>query len=207
MAYSFATNKYLQTNSANITAQPITIFCRCYSNTAHIGAGFAAGKSAANLVYVLTVRNSTPTGAGLVNWDGSIFSSSLLAYSNSQWLSIAALLISNTSRTGYLNGSAATTDTVNKSFSTLDRLTIGASSFSATTDTFLNGFSCDCAIWDAELTSAEMVSLSKGFKPSRVRPQSLVFYSPLVRELQDIVGGLTLTNTNSATVANHPRVY
>jgi hypothetical protein len=40
-----------------------------------------------------------------------------------------------------------------------------------------------------------------------VRPQSLVFYAPLVRDLQDVRGGLTITNNNGATVAAHPRVY
>jgi hypothetical protein len=41
----------------------------------------------------------------------------------------------------------------------------------------------------------------------KVRPQSLVFYAPLVRDLIDYKGGLTITNNNTATVANHPRVY
>lgn len=43
--------------------------------------------------------------------------------------------------------------------------------------------------------------------PDKIRPQSLVFYSPLVRDLNDQKGGLTITNNNGATVANHPRVY
>jgi hypothetical protein len=41
----------------------------------------------------------------------------------------------------------------------------------------------------------------------KVRPQSLVFYAPLVRNLQDVRGGLTITNNNTAAVANHTRVY
>ena len=41
----------------------------------------------------------------------------------------------------------------------------------------------------------------------KVRPQSLVFYAPLVRNLQDVKGGLTISNNNTATVAVHPRVY
>jgi hypothetical protein len=41
----------------------------------------------------------------------------------------------------------------------------------------------------------------------KVRPQNLVFYAPLVRDLIDAKGGLTITNNNGATVANHPRVY
>jgi hypothetical protein len=41
----------------------------------------------------------------------------------------------------------------------------------------------------------------------KIRPQSLVFYAPLVRNLVDTKGGLTITNNNSATVADHPRIY
>ena len=41
----------------------------------------------------------------------------------------------------------------------------------------------------------------------KIRPQNLVFYAPLVRDLIDQKGGLTITNNNAATVANHPRIY
>ena len=50
-------------------------------------------------------------------------------------------------------------------------------------------------------------SLAAGVCPLLVRPTSLVFYAPLVRTLtQDIRGGLTLTNTNTVTVGDHPRI-
>ena len=62
-------------------------------------------------------------------------------------------------------------------------------------------------MWNAALTDAEIASLAKGYKPTRIRPQSLVFYAPLIRDLQDTRGSLAITNNNSATVANHPRVY
>jgi len=41
----------------------------------------------------------------------------------------------------------------------------------------------------------------------KIRPQSLLFYGPLVRDLNDQKGGRIITNNNGATVANHPRVY
>ena len=41
----------------------------------------------------------------------------------------------------------------------------------------------------------------------KVRPQNLVFYAPLVRDLIDAKGGLVITNNNGATVATHPRIY
>ncbi len=65
----------------------------------------------------------------------------------------------------------------------------------------------EIGIWNAVLTAAEIASLAKGMTPDKICPQSLVFYAPLVRNLVDAKGGLTITNNNSATVANHPRVY
>jgi hypothetical protein len=70
-----------------------------------------------------------------------------------------------------------------------------------------NGTIAEVGIWNAALTAAEIASLAKGMTCDKVRPQSLVFYAPLVRDLIDAKGGLTITNNNTATVANHPRVY
>ena len=72
---------------------------------------------------------------------------------------------------------------------------------------FFDGSIAEVGIWSAALTAAEIASLAKGMTCDKVRPQSLVFYAPLVRDLVDAKGGLTITNNNTATVANHPRVY
>ena len=65
----------------------------------------------------------------------------------------------------------------------------------------------EVGIWNAALTAAEIASLAKGMTCDKIRPQNLVFYAPLVRDLIDAKGGRTITNNNAATVANHPRVY
>lgn len=65
----------------------------------------------------------------------------------------------------------------------------------------------EVGIWNAALTAAEIASLAKGMTCDKVRPQSLVFYAPLVRNLQDARGGLAITNNGGATVTTHPRVY
>lgn len=70
-----------------------------------------------------------------------------------------------------------------------------------------NGRYCEIGIWHEALTAEEIASLADGMTCDKIRPQSLVFYAPLIRDLQDIKGGLTITNNNSATVATHPRVY
>jgi len=74
------------------------------------------------------------------------------------------------------------------------------------TETFV-GQIAEVGIWDVALTAAEIASLGKGITCDRVRPQSLKFYAPLIRNLQDVRGGVTITNNGGATVANHPRVY
>lgn len=71
-----------------------------------------------------------------------------------------------------------------------------------------NGLIAEVCIWKGySLTTAEIQSLKIGFKASSVRREFISFYAPLVRNLIDIKGGLTITNNNSATVANHPRIY
>jgi hypothetical protein len=64
----------------------------------------------------------------------------------------------------------------------------------------------ELGMWQASLTAEEVASLAKGMTCEKIRPQSLVFYTPLIREIQDLARGMTLTDT-STTVANHPRVY
>ena len=71
----------------------------------------------------------------------------------------------------------------------------------------MNGLIAEVGIWNVALTVAEIASLAKGITCEKVRPQSLVFYAPLVRDLSDQKGGRAITNNNGATVANHPRIY
>ena len=72
---------------------------------------------------------------------------------------------------------------------------------------FLDGRLAEVGIWNAALTAAEIASLAKGMTCDKIRPQNLVFYAPLVRDINDQKGGLTITNNNGAAVANHPRIY
>jgi hypothetical protein len=64
----------------------------------------------------------------------------------------------------------------------------------------------DLAIWQAALSAQQIASLADGFSADKVAPESLVYYSPLVRDISDVVGGMTLTDASS-TVEPHPRIY
>ena len=122
------------------------------------------------------------------------------------WNHAAGVYTSATSRTAYLNGGGSTTNTTNIAISNFAQIGIGARDALAWGG-FYNGDIAEVGIWNAALTADEIASLARGMTCDKVRPQSLVFYAPLVRDLNDQKGGLTITNNNGATVANHPRIY
>jgi hypothetical protein len=114
---------------------------------------------------------------------------------------------SASSRTAYLDGTAAATNTSNVGTqNTADAVSIGAG-WATTLGGYYTGDIAEVGVWDVALSAAEVASLAKGFTCDRIRPGNLVFYAPLIRDLIDKIGGLTITNNNTATVANHPRVY
>lgn len=66
----------------------------------------------------------------------------------------------------------------------------------------------EVAVWRAALDVAEISALAKGFRATRIRPQSLYGYWPLVRGLQDIRGGVDFVRqAGTDAVVNHPRVF
>jgi len=130
------------------------------------------------------------------------------AFSANSWQHGAAIFESNASRTIYLDGAnSATNTTAANAAGASTEIFIGARRQNGVIAGYFGGLIAEVGIWNAALTAAEVASLAKGMTPDKIRPQSLVFYAPLVRDLIDQKGGLTITNNNGATVANHTRVY
>jgi hypothetical protein len=123
---------------------------------------------------------------------------------NSVWFSTAGTF-DTASRIAYVNTSSGT-NTASTGAQTMDRFAFGARRQSTPFD-YTKGDIAEVAVWSAVLTADEIASLARGFKPSRIRPQSLAFYAPIVRDIHDLRNGRTITNNNTATVSDHPRVY
>jgi hypothetical protein len=124
------------------------------------------------------------------------------------WRSYAATFDGTNVRSyveGVLDGTSA-----NTSASTVGGTEVvlnGSSSYGSVASPFTNGQTAELAIWDVVLNAAELAALVKGFRASRIRPEHLVFYAPVVRGKQDIVGGRSLSlEVGSETVTSHPRV-
>jgi hypothetical protein len=87
----------------------------------------------------------------------------------------------------------------------LDNLILGTGSGGTyNPDQPFNGRLAEVAVWDVALNADEITALARGYRPSLIRPDKLLWYIPLVREIQDVRSGLTITNAATA-VAIHPR--
>lgn len=203
MAFEFVgtSSQYISANSAILTAYPITI-CAFINvpSASTVYRNIAIYKDATERLVNFAIDSGKVMVEAVQNYGGR--GSSIGTLTANTYFHGAGILLSTTSRTAFLNGTAGTLDTTLVSPATPDKFAIGGFPTG-----YLTGKNAEVAIWNVELTNAEIASLAKGFKPTRIRPQSLVFYAPLLRNLQDLRGGLSLTNNNSATVADHPRVY
>jgi hypothetical protein len=218
MAYTFnGSTQYLRATSQSwgITAWPMTLYARGKSSDLtnnQVVATFMQEGSPYNGFQLLFAgaNASDPMNVGTF---GVVGIDSSVSYSDGAWHSFAQRRASNTVFDVDADGTVDTGATTSATFPSspgAGGVNIGARltpSFSLG----LTGAAACVAMWSAALTDAEMASLVAGFSPRRVRPQSLRFYAPIVRELQVIAHQLTvapaLTATASPTVSDHPRSY
>lgn len=207
MAYFF-NNAQRITASAPITGKPVTIAIRAYQTALDGESGLAYLGTVSGSNRVQITSDSPADTYRIAEVGTSVGQTTGIAISGyNTWFFSAGVFSSATDRTGYIDTTSQNNTTTSGTATTWDTVAIGARASSGAWAYYFTGRLAEAAVWDVALTAAEIDSLYKGFKPTRVRPQSLKFYSPLIRNLQDVRGGLTLTNNNSATVADHPRVY
>jgi hypothetical protein len=197
----------------SISPYPLTISCwfnaeNTTANQALVYIGLSTSTSRFFL-YAGGAVAGDPISFDVIGAGGGVgqVASTTTGYNANIWSHACGVATSSILRTVYLNGGSSGTNTVSSTPSTPDRLTIGSRLATGIPGIFLDGSIAEVGIWNAALTPAEIASLARGMTCDNVRPQSLVFYAPLVRDLNDKKGGLTITNNNSATVANHPRIY
>jgi hypothetical protein len=208
MAYAFnGTNQHLSTASAPASGYPMTLalWYRLSSlvTSRVMTVGAANGDRHQLQVNTQFSQASAVTVAG--GGASAVAAGGAFTYATNAWYHHAGVFSASDSRSVWMNGSLLASDASDRTPGTFDRVTIGAGAVPA--GLFFAGDIAEVGVWSAALTAAEIASLAQGISPSLVRPQSLVFYAPLVRDLIDVRGGLTITNNNTATVADHPRIY
>lgn len=152
------------------------------------------------------LRAQTATGAGN-GWDTSTWNH-------------AAGVFTSSLRTAYLNGgSSGTQSTTVTAPGGLINPVISINEVLTDTPQYGHDSSnqeirmAEVAIWNTDLTSAEISSLAKGFCPKLIRPEYLFFYAPLIRTGSSSIfeaTGIPMTAYNfgsafTPTTEPHPR--
>jgi hypothetical protein len=210
MAYAFsaANSRYLSTSSAPASGDPMTIAAWVRpsgSGTRTIAAVGVSSGIARNQLFLNSTNNVNVTSANAAN---NVSGPSVAGViSANTWGHAAGVFASTSSRTAYADGVAATPNDNGVTVGTAaNTITVGVR-WAGVVGNYFSGDIAEVGVWNVALTADEIASLADGFTCDRVRPQSLVFYAPLIRDLADLAGGRAITNNNTATVANHPRVY
>lgn len=202
---------YLRCSFVAIATYPFTIYCRAQTeqNTAAQPAFYFGLISADDDSHTLYFRGDVAGDPIGFRCTGPSFAganvNSVAGYSVNTWVDICGVAASASDRRLYANN-VKSTSTATVGFQG-GELAIGAYGTVTAITEYLSGRVSNCAVWDVALTDDEVTSLYRGFSPRRIRPQSLKFYAPLVRDFNDIRGGVTLTQSGSLSVAEHPRTY
>lgn len=131
-------------------------------------------------------------------------------YTANAWHHVAATLNSS-GRAVFLNGGGKGTNAVAKTPVGPDRISVGRAGDSTPSDP-MAGRIAEVAVWNVELSDAEILLLARGVSPLRIRPASLRLYYPLYGSMSPepnlAVGGATynLAITGTPVQADHAPV-
>lgn len=150
-------------------------------------------------------HSTSAPNAWRASFDGTKAFNTVLTSSSFQHLCIRRTSTGAGGLQGFYNGvqeattHTATTSVLEKSW------TIGSGRVSGGLP--FDGKIAEVAIWDTDLSDAEIAALAKGANPMSIRPGNLVGYAPCIRnEYRDLVLGMTFTATGAPAAADHPSI-
>lgn len=183
-AFTAASSHVIQLNTTPVTAPPFTF--ACWGNPA---------TSTGTMLMELNVVGGTHRYAlGLSStvpyadqFDGTNTGTASHAStpSDGSWHHFCGVFTSNNSRTIYLNGAGAVTNTTAVAgftpadLASLPAISVGARKASGSYSLHWDGSIAECAVWNVALEADEVATLATGASPYFVRPANLLCYFPL----------------------------
>lgn len=186
-----------------VTSLPVTLAAWVCRRTAWDETAIALGNSAN---YASVEISWAWSGGGLptaraINSSGSISGAAVHTkpLNLTEWHFVAAVFASTTRRVIYVDTApgVVNTTTVDASPSTWNYISLGTRNWNGNLTLSLRGWLAAPAVWNAELTDAEILALAMGAHPYQVRRDKLVFLAPMVEgglhPERDTVNGLVCT--------------
>jgi len=210
MAIDFTTTQRYEFGSSVLSAYPFTFAAWVYPDTL-----------TANRTIIDIGSTSNPDGhriflttAGIVTANTLLNNSGYVASSTTGattgiWQHACGVFAAANDRRAYLNGGNKGTGSTSAVFDSavINRTTIAAQLRSGSYTQGMDGRIAEAAIWNAALSDDEVYSLSRGIKPTLIRPDNLIFYMPLVRNAFEYIEARGFTTTGSPTITDHPKRY
>jgi hypothetical protein len=163
--------------------------------------------------YLGIYLNATGASAKVGATDNEITAETTTTYSAGTWNHAAGTFTDVTTRSAYLNGGGkATNVTPSGGVSSIQEVLIGGYFADPTLFGPMNGRLAEVGIWNVVLTDDEVLALSEGVSPLRVRSQNLVSYWPLYGNgspepnYSQNSTNRSLTLNNAPTQVDHPPV-
>lgn len=145
-----------------------------------------------------------PVRIGSYDAGGWALADTIAGYSASTWYHACGLFSGVASRKVWINGVSAGEDETSKN--PTEELYTWVGSYKNAAVVFA-GKIAEVAIWNANLTDAEILRLAGGVKPSTIQVSKLTAYWPLLEDANDISGNskhLTEYNSPSYDAEDHP---
>lgn len=207
MAYFFQNfTGYLELNRAVTTTFPITMACwfaPLFETSQRSLISISNNTGAANRQFTLEVNfNSGVVRARQINAVAT--TTNLADILAPVWHHAAAVFVSDSDRTAYLDGIGVrdTTGTIANTGLAVTNIA-AAYVFSASANEIFQGFIADAAIWQAALSPREVLDLSRGRRPRDLQPGSLLLNCPLERDAFDIAKGNLMIPTGPVFRVNY----
>lgn len=209
MAYLFtaASSQYFLGGSAPVTADGCTLACWYRPTAIDQSALVVLGNATTSARIQLWADSGGVYGTRFNNAATSTMASASATNSAGVWVHCAVTFdVSGSNITAYGNGVAGSPISNPGGAITLNRITVGTRYNGSSFGLFAGGDIAEVGIYNAILSADEIAAMAKGYKCSDIRPQSLRFDFRMIRDLQDLSGGIVMTNTGGATVSSHPRI-
>jgi hypothetical protein len=204
MAYDFAAG----TNSIGCTftppSLPFTMACQFNADSlATADAILCLGVDSAR--YQIQLDNTAPGNvlARVINGTTNPFATSgsgAAIGGTGLWYNLVAVFTSTTSRTIYVGGAQGNVDTTSASISPTSEFRISGRTSGGVVGACVDGRIAEVGVWNTAFTADDAAMHHQAFTASRIRPENLIFYAPLVRGLQETKAATSLT-VSGATVA------
>lgn len=209
MARNFNGSSDCISRSQSFFGNPLTMACwfRAENDSASqslIGWNQAGSSAHYHTLLARGTVAGDPVSLGSVDGGALEYANTTSGYVIGTWAHACGVVISATNRKAFINGGSQGSNGVSRNPASLAELNIGSLRHVAGLGSWFDGDIAEVGIWNAALSDEEVAALGRGVIPPLIRPQSLVFYLPLVRDVLEVRGAaFTAAGT---IVTDHPRI-